>query len=934
MRLEPLEACELFEQIRLRADGLRRVPDDRAAHDEVVHAERRREPRGAARREHVARPGGVIARRFGRVIAEEEGPGRADAVHEGVGVGDGQAEVLGREVVGDARRLGEIADDEAMPVRSHGGLRDRAARQIREAPLDGARDGVGLLAAQGDEHRVGVLVVLGLREEIGGDDLGVGAFVGHDEDLARARDRVDVDEAEDEALRAGDEDVARPDDLLDPSDRFGAVGERGDRLRASGVDDLRDAGDLGGGEDLGRGTRGREDDARHAGNGGRHGRHEHRARVAGLPAGGVYARRPDRDDALAELDPAFRIAETRLALVLVVAPDAIGGLGEAPPHGVGRLGGAGGDLFSREHEALLGATLEALRELADGAVAAVADLTQNGADVRLDPLEVGVAATREAREGAVVFAFSAFVDEQHGRGGVAGPALPGEAPWVQTARPMGLSIHNTLSGAKEPFTPSEPGHARIYVCGPTVYDYAHLGHARCYVIYDVLVRHLRANGMRVTFVRNYTDVDDKILRRAAERGTTPRELSERFEQAFREDMERLGNLEPDISPKVTEHIPEVIALVQKLVDGGHAYTSDGDVYFAVDTFPTYGKLSHRDLAQMKAGASERLDEERTQRKRSPADFVLWKGGEHEGATWDSPFGRGRPGWHIECSAMSMKHLGETFDLHGGGLDLVFPHHENEIAQSEAATGAPYATCWMHNGFVEVDSEKMAKSKGNFFTARELFERIEPEAVRLFVMTVHYRAPLNLDFALDAAGKPTSFPQLEEAERRLEYLYKTKERLLALPEARVVPVEGAPVPTAISGVADGIARALDDDLNMPVAIASVAEFLSAVNELCDVAMRKKGKAPKAVYEAAVRGFAAIETELGLGVADASALLTRVRDRRAQARGITPDFVEAKIAERTAARARKDFAAADGVRDELAALGVELHDSPEGTRWSMA
>ncbi len=497
---------------------------------------------------------------------------------------------------------------------------------------------------------------------------------------------------------------------------------------------------------------------------------------------------------------------------------------------------------------------------------------------------------------------------------------------------MGLTLQNTLSGTKEPFTPAEPGHARIYVCGPTVYDYAHLGHARCYVVYDVLVRHLRANGTRVTFVRNYTDVDDKILKRAAERGVLPNQLTAEFEQAFREDMEKLGNLEPDVSPKVTEHVPEVIALVQRLVDKGHAYASDGDVYFDVESFPAYGKLSHRDLAQMKAGASDRLDDGLAARKRHPADFVLWKGGEHEGATWDSPFGRGRPGWHIECSAMAMKHLGETFDLHGGGLDLVFPHHENEIAQSEAATGKPYSTCWVHNGFVEIDSEKMAKSKGNFFTARQLFERIEPEAVRLYVMTVHYRAPLAFDFATDAAGNP-AFPQLDEAERRLEYLYKTKERLLGLPAERIADGE-AKVPPAVAGLAAGLAKALDDDLNMPVALAHVEAFLSAVNELCDAAMRKKGSAPRNVHEAAVRGFGAIEAELGLGTQDASALLVRIRDRRAAARGITPDFVEGKIAARKDARARKDFAAADAVRDELAALGVELHDSPEGTRWSMA
>src|SRR5690606_31655098 len=331
--------------------------------------------------------------------------------------------------------------------------------------------------------------------------------------------------------------------------------------------------------------------------------------------------------------------------------------------------------------------------------------------------------------------------------------------------------------------------------------------------------------MKVTFVRNYTDVDDKILKRAAERGVSPGALAEQFATAFREDMERLGNVPPDVEPKVTEHIPEVIDLVARLIERGHAYESDGDVYFSVSSFPDYGKLSHRDLEQMKAGASERLDEGKGQRKRHAADFVLWKGGEHEGATWDSPFGRGRPGWHIECSAMSMKHLGETFDLHGGGLDLVFPQHENEIAQSEAATGVPYSTCWMHNGFVEVDNEKMAKSKGNFFTARYLFARLEAEDVRYFVMTVHYRPPLNLAFRLDAEGAVEGFPQLEEAERRLEYLYKTKQRLGAVPEARLAD-QSLELP-AIEAFPTRLARALDDDLNMPMAIAQLAEFLSAV-----------------------------------------------------------------------------------------------------------
>ena len=498
---------------------------------------------------------------------------------------------------------------------------------------------------------------------------------------------------------------------------------------------------------------------------------------------------------------------------------------------------------------------------------------------------------------------------------------------------MSVRLHNTLTGQKEPFEPTEPNHARIYVCGPTVYDYAHLGHARCYVVYDVLVRHLRANGMKVTYVRNVTDVDDKILKRASETGDEPTALAARFAEAYAEDMHRLGNLDPDVEPRVSTHLDDIVALVQRLIDGGHAYASDGDVYFSVESFSDYGKLSHRDLGQMKAGASDRLDEAQTARKRHPADFALWKKSAEGEWGSDSPWGHGRPGWHIECSTMAMKHLGETLDLHGGGLDLVFPHHENEIAQSEAATGKPFARCWMHNGFVEVDKEKMSKSLGNFFTARDLFDRVEPEAIRYFMMTVHYRAPLNLDWTLDDEGNVTGFPQFEEAERRLAYLYKTKQRLADLPPKRVVEGVASP-PAEITGVGEALHDALDDDLNMPDALAKAADFLKAVNELCDQTMKKKGKAARAAVDAAHEGFASLEAELGLGTQSPADVLLRIRDRRARARGLDAAAIERQIALRTAARKAKDFGEADRIRDELAAQGVELLDGAEGTGWTVA
>jgi len=495
---------------------------------------------------------------------------------------------------------------------------------------------------------------------------------------------------------------------------------------------------------------------------------------------------------------------------------------------------------------------------------------------------------------------------------------------------MSLRLHDTLSDKKLPFETAEPGHARIYVCGPTVYDYAHLGHVRCYVVYDVLVRHLRALGLKVTYVRNITDIDDKILARAKERGEAPAELATRFTKAFHEDLARVGNLRPDIEPKVSEHLDEIRDLVKRLIDGGHAYTSAGDVYFDVHSFKEYGKLSHRNLADLEAGASGRTGSDDQSKKRHPADFALWKAAGEDEVGWESHWGKGRPGWHIECSAMSMAHLGESFDLHGGGLDLVFPHHENEVAQSEAATGKPFATTWMHNGFVEVDKTKMSKSLGNFFTARDVYERVEPEAIRYFTMTVHYRAPLSLDWDLDAEGNVTGFPQFEEAERRVEYLYQTKLRLEEIPPARIT--EDGAASTSLD-LRAGLMRTLNDDLNMPQALAQVADFLKATNELCDAATRKKGKVPKTALRLAQDGFAALEAELGLGQESAQVILERIRDRRAKALNLDPEDVAAKIQERRDARADKDFARADGVRDELAALGVELHDSPEGTRWTI-
>ena len=499
---------------------------------------------------------------------------------------------------------------------------------------------------------------------------------------------------------------------------------------------------------------------------------------------------------------------------------------------------------------------------------------------------------------------------------------------------MALSLYDTLSSQRKPFTTEQAGKAKVYVCGPTVYDYAHLGHVRCYVVYDVLIRHLRESELDVLYVRNITDIDDKILKRAEEQNIAPSELAEKFTAEYHKDMASLGNLEPDVEPKVSETISEICDLITKLIENESAYEVDGDVYFRVKSFADYGKLSHRKLDDMLAGASERVGQADQAQKESPADFALWKSSKTDDSwAWDSPWGKGRPGWHIECSAMSMKFLGESFDLHGGGLDLVFPHHENEIAQSEAVTGKPLCSHWVHNGFVEVDKVKMSKSLGNFFTARQLFERIEPEAIRYAMMTVHYRGPLNLEWDLDDAGNVTGFPQFEEAERRIEYLYKTKRRVDNLPEKRIKE-DKIDLPEALLTFRANVTNALDDDLNMPVALAHTADFLKVTNELCDRAMRKKGFISLEARTLIDNGFEALRKRLGILQQDPAEILKRIRNRRAQKAGVTEDWVLEKIAEREQARADKDYEKADAVRDTLKERGVVLFDSPTGTDWEMA
>src|SRR5512138_1834120 len=481
---------------------------------------------------------------------------------------------------------------------------------------------------------------------------------------------------------------------------------------------------------------------------------------------------------------------------------------------------------------------------------------------------------------------------------------------------MAIVLHDTLTAAKRELVTLEPGKVRVYVCGPTVYDWSHVGHARCYVAWDVVVRHLRPRGYQVRYVRNFTDVDDKIIRRANERGEDPVALADRFARAYLEDMDALGNLRPDASPKVSEHVPQIVAMIETLVAKGFAYpAANGDVYYSVRKFPEYGRLAKRNLDDLIAGARV----EPGDAKRDPLDFALWKAAKPGEPAWDSPWGKGRPGWHIECSAMTLAHLGAPIDLHGGGKDLVFPHHTNEIAQSAAAVGdgrtaESFCRQWMHHGFVEIDSEKMSKSLGNFFTIRDVLAKFDPEVMRLFLLGTHYRNPINYSDAI-----------LQEAERRLRYLYKTLEKADRL-------AAGASPAGQPGAVVDEARRALDDDFNTPQVLAALAEAFTAANVLAD----KKGKKSpddKAALAAFARDAREIGRTLGLLQRPPAEAILALRATASARRGIDAAEVEARIAERAEARKAKDFARGDAIRDALLARGVALLDGPDGTTWDV-
>ncbi|MGH7314155.1 MAG: cysteine--tRNA ligase [Candidatus Rokuibacteriota bacterium] len=459
-----------------------------------------------------------------------------------------------------------------------------------------------------------------------------------------------------------------------------------------------------------------------------------------------------------------------------------------------------------------------------------------------------------------------------------------------------MRIHNTLTRTREELVPGTPGEVRMYVCGVTVYDVSHVGHARSAIVFDVIRRYLTWRGGRVTFVKNFTDVDDKIIRRAQEEGVPAPEIADRYIAEFHRDMDAIGVLRADVEPKATDHIGPMIALIERLVRGGFAYVVDGDVYFEIRRFPPYGKLSGKNLEALLAGARVDVDE----RKRDPRDFAVWKSAKPGEPAWPSPWGPGRPGWHIECSAMAMQYLGESFDIHGGGEDLIFPHHECEIAQAEAATGKPFARYWIHNGFVNFGAEKMSKSLGNTLTIREAVKRHEPDALRLWLLGTHYRHPI--EFSED---------RLWEAGRALERFT----RLFHAVQAFWAGSAAEPVlPGDLRSFGQRFVAAMDDDFNTPQALGALFDLSRALYERLEQA-----GANSAAREALVAGVAELQRLSGaLGLF-----------QRGWAAGPPPE-VDNLIAERAEARRRRDWKRSDELRQAIHRMGWQVEDTPTGPR----
>jgi cysteinyl-tRNA synthetase len=461
-----------------------------------------------------------------------------------------------------------------------------------------------------------------------------------------------------------------------------------------------------------------------------------------------------------------------------------------------------------------------------------------------------------------------------------------------------MKIYNTMTRQKETLVPVHEGEVRIYACGPTVYNYFHIGNARPFIIFDTLRRYLAHRGYKVTFVQNFTDIDDKLIRRAQEEQLTVDQIAERFIEEYYKDADALGVLRADVHPRATKHIGEIIGVIKKLMKNGYAYEADGDVYFDTQAYPGYGKLSRQNIEDREAGARIEIDGN----KKNPMDFALWKVQKPGEPAWNSPWGMGRPGWHIECSAMSMKYLGETFDIHCGGVDLIFPHHENEIAQSEGASGKPFARYWMHNGHINVDNRKMSKSLGNFFTVRDIAAQYDLESVRMFMLSAHYRSPVN--FSQDL---------IEQAKTALERLYTARNNALFLAEsAPERPMSAEEEAFAARGrqAVCKFDEAMDDDLNTADALGVIFDWARDMN-----ATLSSGAPARAAIQAALDALGEMTGVLGL--------LTKKLDT-------TPENVRALVEARQAAKKEKRFDEADRLRDEALALGYVIEDTPAGPK----
>lgn len=478
---------------------------------------------------------------------------------------------------------------------------------------------------------------------------------------------------------------------------------------------------------------------------------------------------------------------------------------------------------------------------------------------------------------------------------------------------MAIRVYNTLTRQKEEFVPLEPGRVGFYACGPTVYDYFHVGNARAFIVFDVIRRYLIYRGYDVRYVVNLTDVDDKIIARAQEEGVPPEQLARRFIAAYFEDAAKLGVRPADVYPRATHHIAEIVALVETLVAKGFAYELQGDVYFDVSKFPSYGRLSGKNLEELRSGARVAVDE----RKRNPLDFALWKKAKPGEPAWPSPWGKGRPGWHAECSAMSMKYLGETLDLHAGGEDLVFPHHENEIAQSEAATGKPFVRYWLHNGFVLIRGEKMSKSLGNFFTARDILKRYSANTIRLFFLQKHYRSPIDFtDEGLESAHK---------AVERLETGWQSLKRALELAPVETNPASAEAIAGTeefrrrLSSLEHAFVEAMDDDFNTAEGLAQVFEIVREVNRL--LAAGDLGEAQVAALREAKSLLEEVDGVLGV-----------ISGGPGEGAGADAEkLIDLLIQIRSELRDRKEWPLADKIRDRLAGLGIQLEDQAGGTIW---